>query len=264
MEDLCCWQSNFKSCPYSDRLINKIILLNKRTNNKVDLHEIKKAIYYAKKYHGNQKRQTGEPYYSHPLEVAYQISNYRFKTDVLITSILHDTLEDSELTKEMIEYIFGNTIANHVDDLTRIKTGSKISISENIKALYLAKKYDLLLIKIFDRLHNLQTITVKPIEKIKKIIHETLTEFIILSIYLGKLISNMAGVEEEITKLCYQNLKYLDTITKTKQYGPPIPKMTFSDHFQLIFPNFQNDTIQINSQNLSEPLPLTFHNHQNI
>ena len=72
MKDLNLWRSKFELCSYSNRLINKIILLNE-VNNNVDLNEVKKAIYYARKYHGQQKRETGEPYYSHPLEVAYSI-----------------------------------------------------------------------------------------------------------------------------------------------------------------------------------------------
>ena len=87
MKDLNCWQSKFISCPYSDKLINKIISLNKTTNRTVDVNEIKKAVYYAKKYHGTQKRDSGEPYYSHPLEVAYMVSDYLFRTDIIITSI---------------------------------------------------------------------------------------------------------------------------------------------------------------------------------
>ena len=79
---------------YSNRLLSKLLLLNAKAQEPIDISEIKKAIYYAKKYHGIQMRQSGEPYYSHPIEVAYQIADYKFTTDVLVTSILHDTLID--------------------------------------------------------------------------------------------------------------------------------------------------------------------------
>jgi (p)ppGpp synthase/HD superfamily hydrolase len=103
------WQAKFEPCPYSTRLLDKLLVLNEQA--KFELTAIKKAIYYAKIYHG--KRQSGEPYYSHPLEVAYLIADYLFRTDIIITSILHDTLEDTTLTFEMIEHSFGIVIANH-------------------------------------------------------------------------------------------------------------------------------------------------------
>ncbi|SPR08254.1 (p)ppGpp synthetase [Orientia tsutsugamushi] len=59
-------------------------------------------MFYAKKYHSNQKRDTGEPYYMHPLEVALMVADYSFKTDTIITAILHDVIEDTKLTKEKI------------------------------------------------------------------------------------------------------------------------------------------------------------------
>ena len=74
--------------PYVNRLLQKICMLNFKNPCTVDIHEVKKAIYYAKKYHSDQKRQSGEPYYSHPIEVAYMVTDYCFKTDIIITSIL--------------------------------------------------------------------------------------------------------------------------------------------------------------------------------
>ena len=155
------------SCKYSIKLIEKLKLLD--TENKLDFKLINKAIYYAKKYHGTQKRESGEPYYSHPLEVAYMISDYLFRTDIIITSILHDTIEDTDLTFEMIQTEFGSLVASQVSDLSRIKVaGKKISSAELVKSLWLQKKYDQLLIKLFDRLHNVLTIHARSPEKQKK------------------------------------------------------------------------------------------------
>ncbi len=175
----------FKSCHYSDRLLNKLILLNKSASNKIDIQEVKKAINYAKHYHGNQKRQSGELYYSHPLEVAYLIADYLFRTEIIVTSILHDTIEDTELTFEIIKSVFGEMVAVQVMDLTRIKEyGHKISSTEIVELLWAQKKYDVLLIKQFDRLHNIQTISAKSPDKAKKIIEETISTFVVLAIYL--------------------------------------------------------------------------------
>lgn len=181
MLDLHCWESKFKTCYYSDRLINKILIKNKKYINKVNIIEVKKAIYYAKKYHGDQKRQSGEPFYSHPIEVAYMAADYLFKTDILVTSILHDTLEDTLFTKNMIKSIFGSIIADQVEDLTKIKENKKIDFIETIELLWQQKKYDILLIKCLDRLHNLQTLSAKPLEKQKKTILESLNAFLMLA-----------------------------------------------------------------------------------
>ena len=204
------WITKYENCLYSDRLITKLISLNEKTKNKINILEIKKAIYYAKKYHGTQKRDSGEPYYSHPLEVAYMVSDYLFRTDIIITSILHDTIEDTSLTFEMIQSEFGSLVASQVADLSRIKvTGSKISSAEMVKSLWLQKKYDLLLVKLFDRLHNIQTIGVKSPEKIHKIIEETISTFLVLAVYL-----NITDAEKEIIQLCskYINPNLLDEV----------------------------------------------------
>ena len=134
MEDIENWHTKFESCQYSDKLLAKLNLLNKTTSNPVDIQEVKKAIYYARKYHGSQMRKSGEPYYSHPIEVAYIISDYLFKTDVIVASILHDTVEDTELTAGMVLDIFGMRVAEMVDRLTRDRPdGSKLSVEEIMK-----------------------------------------------------------------------------------------------------------------------------------
>jgi len=74
------------SCKYSIRLLEKLKSLD--TQNVLDFEAINKAIYWAKKYHGEQKRKSGEPFYSHPLEVAYMISEYQLKTEVIVAALL--------------------------------------------------------------------------------------------------------------------------------------------------------------------------------
>jgi len=214
--------------------LNKLLLLNKQASNKIDLTEVGKAIYYAKKYHGAQKRQSGEPYYSHPLEVAYMVAEHRFTTDVLVTSILHDTIEDTDLTKEMIDYIFGSTIASQVEDLTRIKIDGKISSAEIVKLLWFQNKKDLLLVKYFDRLHNMRTINAKSPEKVLKIVAETLKSFISLSIYFKTIIPGLL-LDETMINLCYQQSPHslMDLMGFDK------------NDFQLPFLTFQNEQSHI-------------------
>ena len=201
MQDDKSWWTKFDSCKYSNRLLDKLLLLNedKSKEDKINISKIQKAIYYAKKYHGDQKRQSREPYYSHPFEVAYMISDYLFRTDIIVTSILHDTIEDTELTFEMIRKLFGEVIAHQVMDLTRITGGDgrKISSAEMVGFLFEQKKYDLLLIKQFDRLHNMQSIGAKSPEKIKKITEETIGTFTVLAAFLG-----IRSIEEELIQSC--------------------------------------------------------------
>ncbi|CAM80028.1 HD domain-containing protein [Orientia tsutsugamushi] len=182
---------------YSESLLNKLFETNVRFNTEIDLDKVEKAIFYAQKYHGQQKRDTGELYYTHQLEVAYMVSDYSFETDTIITAILHDTLEDTTLTKEIISQEFGNNIAEQVSDLTRIKDNQKISSGEMIQTFYRQNKIELLLIKLFDRFHNIQTVSIKPYEKRQKIVIETQQEFIPLAQYL-----KLPEIAIELNKYC--------------------------------------------------------------
>jgi guanosine-3',5'-bis(diphosphate) 3'-pyrophosphohydrolase len=173
-------------CYYSTKLVEKLESLD--TENKLDFTLIDESIYWAKKYHGDQKRKSGEPYYSHPLEVAYMVSDYKLNTSVIVTSILHDIVEDTEVTTEMILDTFGWRIAEMVDRLTRDRPdGSKLSVREILNNAYDKQDKEVLLIKIIDRLHNIQTIGSMSDKKIEKTITETLTSFLTSSIYLGLL-----------------------------------------------------------------------------
>ncbi len=170
-------------CQYSIRLTEKLKSLD--TQKVLDFELINKAIYWARKYHGDQKRKSGEPYYSHPLEVAYMISEYKLKTDIIAVSILHDIVEDTEVTVEMIEGTFGQRIAEMVDRLTRDRpNGTKLSVEEILNNAYHLKDKEVLLIKLFDRLHNIQTIKSQSPEKQEKICKETIKHMLLTCFYI--------------------------------------------------------------------------------
>ncbi|MBU6184660.1 MAG: HD domain-containing protein [Rickettsiales bacterium] len=222
-------------CKYSIRLIAKLKSLD--TTNVLDFNLINKAIYFAKKYHDGQLRKSGEPFYTHPLEVAYMISDYNLKTDVITSSILHDIIEDTEVTVRMIQNTFGQRIAEMVDRLTRDRPdGSKLSVGEILNNSYQEKDREVLLIKLFDRLHNMQTLGVKSPEKIKKIADETLLIFIALAIYL-----EIVEIKQKLSELCIKEI--------FTQQGliPPVIQNTFSFvNSPLSFPqDFQNEIEQI-------------------
>ena len=76
MEDISSWKEKFEICVYAKKLIDKLEYLNTKVKNPVDIEEVKKGIYYARKYHGLQMRQSGDPYYSHPIEVAIMLAEF--------------------------------------------------------------------------------------------------------------------------------------------------------------------------------------------
>ncbi len=223
------WEAKYTNCHYTDRLLNKLSELNQQVTQPVDIYEIRKGIYYAKKYHGSQMRQSGDPYYSHPIEVAYMVAEYTalemqkyFRTDMIITSLLHDTIEDTTLTEDMIGRVFGKQIASQVVDLTRVKSYGKISAAETLSILHSQNKKDILIIKLFDRLHNMQTIGAKSPEKIQKIRKETLLSFFLFSQYL-----ETPKLERALHETCISNKFIKHKLTKFSQL-PFIPLSNFS------------------------------------
>ena len=152
---------------YENQLVEKLRSLD--TKNQLDFDLINKAIDWAKKYHDGQFRKSGEPFYTHPLQVAYLVSDYKLKTDVIVASILHDIIEDTEVTAGMLVDHFSWRIAEIVDRLTRDRPdGSKLSVEEILNNAYPTQDKEVLLIKVFDRLHNMQTLGNMPEQKQKK------------------------------------------------------------------------------------------------
>jgi (p)ppGpp synthase/HD superfamily hydrolase len=165
-------------CHYSTRLIEKLKSLD--TEEALDFDLIHKAIYWAKKYHDGQYRKSGEPFYTHPLEVAYMISEYKLKTNVIVTAILHDIVEDTEVTAGMILDGFGRRIEEMVDRLTRDRPdGTKLSVEAILNNAYEKDDKEVLLIKVVDRLHNMQTIGSMSDNKQKQKALDTLESFLV-------------------------------------------------------------------------------------
>jgi len=167
-------------CPHSIRLIEKLKSLD--TQNLLDFELINKAIYFAKEYHAGQVRKSGEPFYTHPLEVAYIVSDYNLKTEVIVTSILHDILEDTEATESMLAEVFGSRIAEMVDRLTRDRSdGSKISVEQVLRNAWFQNDKEVVLIKIVERIHNISTVNYLSPEKQKEQVTETIKNFLIFA-----------------------------------------------------------------------------------
>ena len=234
------------SSKYSIRLIEKLKSLD--TDNVLDFELINKAVYWARKYHANQKRKSGELYYTHPLEVAYIISDYNLKTDVIVASILHDIVEDTEVTIEMIHGSFGQRIAEMVDRLTRDRPdGTKLSVEDILNNSYQEKDREVLLIKLFDRLHNIQTLGAISPEKVKKITKETLNFFIVTTMYMG-----YKNLEKTIYEICCKNLSIDSSFDKDFQFSECKSYLDFlevSYSHQTVSQVFQNVINQLKNKN---------------
>jgi (p)ppGpp synthase/HD superfamily hydrolase len=191
-----------------NKLLEKITQQNSLTENKVDISLIKTAIDYIKEYHKHQTRHSGEPYFLHPIEVAYIVSEYSNTNEAILGALLHDTVEDTKFSLNLIKLLFGKNVALIVDKLTKLDSNYlqkiKLSSDENsYKLLHLSEKNKpSLLIKLIDRLHNMRTIRhIKSIEKQKRIASETLKTFVPLAKYLG-----IQAIEKELESLSLEVL----------------------------------------------------------
>jgi GTP diphosphokinase / guanosine-3',5'-bis(diphosphate) 3'-diphosphatase len=141
---------------------------------------LNRAYVYAMKAHGNQKRVSGAPFFSHPLEVAAILAEMRLDDATIATALLHDTIEDTGATRSEIDALFGAEIGSLVDGLTKIKkldlVTKKAEQAENFRKLLLAISSDIrvLLVKFADRLHNMRTLGAMKPAKRKIIAEETM------------------------------------------------------------------------------------------
>ncbi len=130
----------------------------------VDEDGINRAYVYAMQKHGEQRRESGDPYFSHPLEVAALLADMRLDSGSIITALLHDTVEDTDATLNEIDQLFGDEIARLVDGVTKLNKlevqSDRTKQAENFRKLVVAMSEDIrvLLVKLADRLHNMRTL----------------------------------------------------------------------------------------------------------
>jgi GTP pyrophosphokinase len=169
---------------------------------------INRAYVFAMKAHGTQKRASGEAYFSHPVEVAYKLTQYKLDTASIVTALLHDTVEDTEVTLESIEANFGKEIRSLVDGVTKLSRlegkSENMKQAENFRKLLIAMSEDLrvLLVKLADRLHNMETLShIKKPEKRQRIARETVEIYAALAERIG-----MRSIKEELQDLAFAEL----------------------------------------------------------
>jgi GTP diphosphokinase / guanosine-3',5'-bis(diphosphate) 3'-diphosphatase len=184
-------------------LTDRVKVYNPKTNE--DL--LNRAYVYAMKAHGAQTRASGDPYISHPLEVAAILTNLKLDDATIAAALLHDTIEDTDATRAEIDKLFGPEIGRLVDGLTKLKRLELVSKeakqAENLRKLLLAIADDVrvLLIKLADRLHNMRTLSHKPPDARRRTADETLEIYAPLAGRMG-----MQEMREELEDLAFREL----------------------------------------------------------
>jgi len=176
---------------------------------KPDVNEalLNKAYVYAMQKHGHQKRASGDPYFSHPLEVAAILTEMHLDEATIVVALLHDTIEDTTATRQEIDQLFGPDIGRLVEGLTKLKkldlVSKKAEQAENLRKLLLAISEDVrvLLVKLADRLHNMRTLDHVPESKRLRIAEETMEIYAPLAGRMG-----MQGMREELEELAFRHV----------------------------------------------------------
>ena len=174
---------------------------------KPDVNEalLNKAYVYAMQKHGHQRRASGDPYFSHPLEVAAILTDMHLDEATIAVALLHDTIEDTSATRDEIDELFGPDIGKLVEGLTKLKkldlVSKKAEQAENLRKLLLAISEDVrvLLVKLADRLHNMRTLHHVPEGKRLRIAEETMDIYAPLAGRMG-----MQGMREELEELAFR------------------------------------------------------------
>ena len=184
-------------------LVDRVRSYNPDTNE--DL--LNRAYVYAMKAHGTQTRASGDPYFSHPLEVAAILTGLKLDDATIVAALLHDTIEDTEATRAEIDHVFGHEIGKLVEGLTKLKRLELVSReakqAENLRKLLLAIADDVrvLLVKLADRLHNMRTLEFVPHASRRRIAEETLDIYAPLAGRMG-----MQEMREELEDLSFHTL----------------------------------------------------------
>lgn len=184
-------------------------LVERVTSYKPDADEnlLNKAYVYAMQKHGSQFRANGDPYFSHPLEVAAILTDLKLDEATIAVALLHDTIEDTDATRKEIDALFGEDIGALVEGLTKLKridlVSNKAKQGENLRRLLLAVADDVrvLLVKLADRLHNMRTLHFVPEHKRSRISQETMDIYAPLAGRMG-----IQDIRDELEHLSFMHL----------------------------------------------------------
>jgi GTP diphosphokinase / guanosine-3',5'-bis(diphosphate) 3'-diphosphatase len=186
----------------------ELVELVKSYDPNADEDALNRAYVFSMKAHGSQLRDSGDPYFSHPVEVAGILAQMKLDTASIVTGLLHDTVEDTLATLGDIERVFGPETARLVDGVTKLSRielqSDQTQQAENFRKLVLAMSEDIrvLLVKLADRLHNMQTLRfIKSDERRRRIARETMDIYAPLAERLG-----MHRMKDELEDLAFVEL----------------------------------------------------------
>ena len=184
-------------------LVERVRAYNPHTNEAL----LNRAYVYAMKAHGDQRRASGDPYFSHPIEVAAILTDLKLDDATIAAALLHDTIEDTAATRAEIDTLFGASIGRLVEGLTKLKkldlVTKEAKQAENLRKLLLAIADDVrvLLIKLADRLHNMRTLHWMPEASRRRVAEETLEIYAPLAGRMG-----MHELREELEDLAFREI----------------------------------------------------------
>ena len=190
--------------------IEKVIARVKKYDPNVDESVIMRAYDLCVEAHGSQMRNSGEPYYIHPLEVSYILADMELDRDTIVVGLLHDVIEDTPYGYEKLKNEFGEQVAYLVEGVTKLEkirfTSKEEQQVENLRKMFLAMAKDIrvILVKLADRLHNMRTMKYMPEAKQREKSRETLEVFAPLAHRLG-----ISKIKSELEDL---SIKYLDSV----------------------------------------------------
>ncbi|HAK99172.1 MAG TPA: bifunctional (p)ppGpp synthetase/guanosine-3',5'-bis(diphosphate) 3'-pyrophosphohydrolase [Rhodobiaceae bacterium] len=175
----------------------------------LDENLLNQAYVFTVKKHGDQKRASGDPYFSHPVEVAGILTELKLDEPTIVTGLLHDTLEDTDATYEELQRLFGEEVAQLVDGVTKLSklelTADQNKQAENFRKLLVATANDIrvLIVKLADRLHNMRTLHyIQDPKRKQRIAQETLEIYAPLAGRMG-----IQSFREELEDLSFKMLK---------------------------------------------------------
>ncbi|MCA3509755.1 MAG: bifunctional (p)ppGpp synthetase/guanosine-3',5'-bis(diphosphate) 3'-pyrophosphohydrolase, partial [Rhodobacter sp.] len=187
--------------------VEDLIALVRNYNPRTNEDLIRRAYAYGLKMHEGQSRQSGEPYFTHPVAVAAILTEQRLDDATIVTALLHDTIEDTKSTYSEVVRLFGSEVAELVDGVTKLTnlqlSSAQSRQAENFRKLFMAMSKDLrvILVKLADRLHNMRTIKGMKPEKQAQKARETMEIFAPLAGRMG-----MQWMREELEDLAFRVL----------------------------------------------------------
>ncbi len=229
----------------ADKLVALVRAYNPRTNEAL----LRTAYAFGEEMHSGQFRQSGEPYFTHPIAVAAILASQQMDDATIITALLHDTIEDTKASYKDVETLFGHDVAELVDGVTKLTniqlTSTQSKQAENFRKLFMAMSRDLrvILVKLADRLHNMRTIKSMRAEKQAQKARETMDIYAPLAGRMG-----MQWMREELEDLAFKvlNPEARNSIMRRfimlqKETGDVIPKITADMRIELEKANIQAD-----------------------